>query len=204
MNYDVKCQLLIIGNSNVGKTSIITRFTNGTFSQNYLATVGVDNYTKIETIDNKNVQIKLWDTAGQEKYKSLTKSFFRGAEGVILVYDITNLESFTDLKLWINSIKENLGEEKESIPSIIVGNKIDLGEREISLEEANKFCKDNNYEYFETSAKTGENIDKSFRALVKKILAAKSDDDDDGDKQQEGNIKINSKDQKPKEGGCGC
>ena len=203
MNYDVKCQLLIIGNSNVGKTSIITRFTNGTFSPNYLATVGVDNYTKIETIDNKNVQIKLWDTAGQEKYKSLTKSFFRGAEGVILVYDITNLESFTDLKLWINSIKENLGEEKESIPSIIVGNKIDLGEREISLEEANKFCKDNNYEYFETSAKTGENIDKSFRALVKKILAAKSDDDD-GDKQQEGNIKINSKDQKPKEGGCGC
>jgi small GTP-binding protein len=203
MNYDVKCQLLIIGNSNVGKTSIITRFTNGTFSQNYLATVGVDNYTKIETIDNKNVQIKLWDTAGQEKFKSLTKSFFRGAEGVILVYDITNLESFTDLKLWINSIKENLGEEKESIPSIIVGNKIDLGEREISLEEANKFCKDNNYEYFETSAKTGENIDKSFRALVKKILAAKSDDDD-GDKQQEGNIKINSKDQKPKEGGCGC
>ena len=148
MNYDVKCQLLIIGNSNVGKTSIITRFTNGTFSQNYLATVGLDNYTKIETIDNKNVQIKLWDTAGQEKYKSLTKSFFRGAEGVILVYDITNLESFTDLKLWINSIKENLGEEKESIPSIIVGNKIDLGEREISLEEANKFCKDNNYEYF--------------------------------------------------------
>ena len=203
MNYDVKCQLLIIGNSNVGKTSMITRFTNGTFSQNYLATVGVDNYTKIETIDNKNVQIKLWDTAGQEKFKSLTKSFFRGAEGVILVYDITNLESFTDLKLWINSIKENLGEEKESIPSIIVGNKIDLGEREISLEEANKFCKDNNYEYFETSAKTGENIDKSFRALVKKILAAKSDDDD-GDKQQEGNIKINSKDQKPKEGGCGC
>jgi len=203
MNYDVKCQLLIIGNSNVGKTSIITRFTNGTFSPNYLATVGVDNYTKIETIDNKNVQIKLWDTAGQEKFKSLTKSFFRGAEGVILVYDITNLESFTDLKLWINSIKENLGEEKESIPSIIVGNKIDLGEREISLEEANKFCKDNNYEYFETSAKTGENIDKSFRALVKKILAAKSDDDD-GDKQQEGNIKINSKDQKPKEGGCGC
>ena len=78
-----------------------------------------------------------------------------------------------------------------------------MGEREISLEEANKFCKDNNYEYFETSAKTGENIDKSFRALVKKILAAKSDDDD-GDKQQEGNIKINSKDQKPKEGGCGC
>ena len=202
MNYDVKCQLLIIGNLNVGKTSIITRFTNGTFSQNYLATVGVDNYTKIETIDNKNVQIKLWDTAGQEKFKSLTKSFFRGAEGVILVYDITNLESFTDLKLWINSIKENLGEEKESIPSIIVGNKIDLGEREISLEEANKFCKDNNYEYFETSAKTGENIDKSFRALVKKILAAKSDDD--GDKQQEGNIKISSKDQKPKEGGCGC
>ena len=106
MNYDKTCQLLIIGDSSVGKTSLITRYTNGTFKEEYLATVGLDYYSKEEVINNKTINIKLWDTAGQERYKSLTQNYFKNAEGVLLTYDITNSESFDNLKEWISSIKK--------------------------------------------------------------------------------------------------
>ena len=165
MNYDEKCQLLIIGDSSVGKTSIITRFTNGTFNPNYLATVGLDNFTKDETIDDKNIKVKLWDTAGQERFKSLANGFFRNAQGIMLVYDITNHESFESLKFWIESIKNNLGNDLK-IPIIIIGNKIDLEEREVKTEEAESFCKNQNIPYFETSAKTGENIVNLFQKIA--------------------------------------
>ena len=145
MNYDQKCQLLIIGDSTVGKTSIITRFANGTFDSNYLATVGLDNFTKDEIIDNKTIRIKIWDTAGQERYKSLTKGFFRNAEGVMLVYDVTNSETYENLKYWMQSIKNNLGENMGEIPIIIIGNKIDCQEREVSVEEAENFWKEQGF-----------------------------------------------------------
>ena len=86
MNYDEKYQVLIIGDSTVGKTSILSRYTNGTFNPNYLATVGLDNFSKDEIIDNKTIRIKIWDTAGQERYKSLTQGFFRNAQGIILFH----------------------------------------------------------------------------------------------------------------------
>ena len=173
MNYDQKCQLLIIGDSTVGKTSIITRFANGTFDSNYLATVGLDNFTKDEIIDNKTIRIKIWDTAGQERYKSLTKGFFRNAEGVMLVYDVTNSETYENLKYWMQSIKNNLGENMGEIPIIIIGNKIDCQEREVSVEEAENFWKEQGFPYFETSAKTGENIDKTIKFLVKQVINVK-------------------------------
>ena len=176
MNYDKKCQLLIIGDSTVGKTSILSRFANGTFNSNYLATVGLDNFTKDETIDDKNVRIKIWDTAGQERYKALTKGFFRNAEGIMIVYDVTNQESFENLKNWIQSIKDNMGNDfLERIPVVIIGNKIDSDEREIKTEDAESFSKQQNYPYFETSAKTGENIDNTIRFLVKKVIDVNSD-----------------------------
>ena len=116
MNYDQKCQLLIIGDSTVGKTSILSRFVDGTFNSNYLATVGLENVTKDEIIDDKTIRIKIWDTAGQERYKSLTKSFFRNAEGVMLVYDVTNLETYENLKFWLQSIQNNMSSDMGEIP----------------------------------------------------------------------------------------
>ena len=148
MNYDEKCQLLIIGDSTVGKTSILSRYSNGTFNASYLATVGLDNFTKDEIINNKTVRIKMWDTAGQERYKSLTKGFFRNAQGIMVVYDVTNSETFENLKYWINSIKTHMDSEIDKISIIIIGNKIDAEEREIKYEEAELFCKDHNYPYF--------------------------------------------------------
>ena len=190
MNYDQKCQLLIIGDSTVGKTSILSRFANGIFNSNYLATVGLDSFTKDEIIDDKTVRIKIWDTAGQERYKSLTKGFFRNAEGVMLVYDVTNSETYENLKFWLQSIKNNTSPDMGEIPIILIGNKIDCEDREVKVEEAENFWKEQGYPYFETSAKTGENIDMTIKYLVKKVINIKEGKKDDENE----NIKIDKKD----------
>ena len=207
MNYDQKCQLLIIGDSTVGKTSIITRFANGTFDSNYLATVGLDNFTKDEIIDYKTIRIKIWDTAGQERYKSLTKGFFRNAEGVMLVYDVTNSETYENLKYWMQSIKNNLGENMGEIPIIIIGNKIDCQEREVSVEEAENFWKEQGFPYFETSAKTGENIDKTIKFLVKQVINVKEGNKEEN-KDYTKSIKIEKDDKNEVKNGeakkCAC
>ena len=171
MNYDKTCQILIIGDPSVGKTSVIRRYTNGTFKEEYLATVGLDYYSKVEAINNQTINIKLWDTAGQERYKALTQNYFRNAEGVLLTFDVTNTDSFNNLKDWIGSIKTNMESNNIFLPLIIVGNKIDMEDaREINKEDAEKFVSDNNYKYFETSAKTGEGVDDAIRDLVNQVL----------------------------------
>ena len=172
MNYDDKCQLLIIGNSIVGKTSILTKYTSKAYTESYVATVGLDFFTKDESIDGKTIRIKIWDTAGQERYKAITKCFFQRAQGIIIVFDVTNKRSFDDLKMWIDSIKSQskLTEDLENMPIIIIGNKIDIPKRVIDKETALNFAKEQNLEYYETSAKTGEGIDSAIKDLVKKVM----------------------------------
>ena len=203
MNYDQKCQLLIIGDSTVGKTSILSRFANGIFNSNYLATVGLDSFTKDEIIDDKTIRIKIWDTAGQERYKSLTKGFFRNAEGVMLVYDVTNSETYENLKFWLQSIKNNTSPDMGEIPIILIGNKIDCEDREVKVEEAENFWKEQGYPYFETSAKTGENIDNTIKYLVKKVInikEGKKDDENENIKIEKKDINKNNEEAKK----CGC
>jgi small GTP-binding protein len=202
MNYDKTCQILLIGDSSVGKTSLIQRYANGIFKEEYLATVGLDYYTKQEMINNINVLVKLWDTAGQERFKALTPNYFRNAEGVVLAYDVTNSESFENLKFWINSIKSNLGEKNIFIPIIIIGNKIDMEDmRDITKEDASKFAKENNYKYFETSAKTGEGVDEAIRDLVNQVLA--NSDKNEAAKGERKSVKIeDNKENNQKKKGC--
>ena len=191
MNYDKTCQILLIGDSSVGKTSLIQRYANGIFKEEYLATVGLDFYTKQETINNINVLVRLWDTAGQERFKSLTPNYFKNAEGVIITYDITSSQSFENLKFWINSIKTNLGEKNIIIPIIIVGNKLDMKDiGDITREEAEKFAKENKYKYFETSAKTGEGVDDAIRDLVNQVLEKSEQFEEERNERK--SIKINS------------
>ena len=173
MNYDEKCQLLVIGNSTVGKTSILSRFTEGKFVSNYLATIGLDYFTKDEVFDGKTVRIKIWDTAGQERYKAVTQGFFRNAHGIIIVYDVTNSETYDDLKYWIQSIQTHMGTTSD-VKIIIVGNKIDLT-REVKKEDAQKFAEESGFKYFETSAKTGEGVEESIKFLVKEVLKRQSE-----------------------------
>ena len=172
MNYDDKCQILIIGNSVVGKTSILTKYTTKTYNENYIATVGLDFFTKDEKIDDKTIRVKIWDTAGQERYKAITKCFFQRAQGIIIVFDVTNKKSFDDLKIWIDSIRSQskLTEDLENMPIIIIGNKIDIPKRVIDKETALNFSKEQNFDYYETSAKTGQGVDNAIKDLVKKVM----------------------------------
>ena len=203
MNYDKTCKILIIGDSSVGKTCLIQRYANGIFKEDYIMTVGLDFHTKQEMINNLTVSIKLWDTAGQERFKALTPSFFRNAEGVVLAYDVTNSVSFDNLKFWINSIKTNLFDKNIFIPIIIIGNKIDLEDmRDISKDIANKFAKENNFKYFETSAKTGEGVDEAFRDLVNQILANSDKNEEAAKERKSVKIEDNQVDKKKKKGCC--
>jgi small GTP-binding protein len=197
MNYDEKCQLLIIGDSTVGKTSILYRYSEDKFNAQHLATVGIDFYTKDEKMLNKVVRVKIWDTAGQERYKSLTNAFFRNANGIILVYDVNNLETFDNLKYWIQSINQNLG-EKNDIKKIIIGNKIDL-QREVKKEDSENFAKNINVPYFETSAKLNTGVNDAIQHLVTQIISEKISPDN-----RESNLRQTIKLKETKNSKCGC
>ena len=200
MNYDKSCSILLLGDLAVGKTSLIARYTNGVFNETYISTVGIENLLKQEIINNENVLVKIWDTAGQERFRAITPSILRNAEGVIIVFDVTSKDSFENIKEWINTLKINVGDNANSIPIIIVGNKIDKeDEREIEKNDALKFADDNKYKYFETSAKTGEGVDDAFREMAKQILIYQSQF-----KEERETIKINNdkKDDKNKKGCC--
>jgi small GTP-binding protein len=205
MSYDGKCQLLVIGDSMVGKTSLLYRFTNGTFDAHYLATVGLDNFTKDEIINNKKVRIKIWDTAGQEKFQSLTKGFFRNAQGIMIVFDVSNIETYDNIKYWAQSIKTHMGSEIEKIPVIIIGNKMDLKERKINKNDAEIYSTTElGYPYFETSAKTGENVDNTVKYLVKEVLKKNKKNKfktSNNDTYTSNNIKIKKN---TNEGNCPC
>ena len=199
MQYDKTCSILLLGDTCVGKTCLISRYANGVFKEEYISTVGVDYVSKQEIINDQNINVKLWDTAGQERYKALTPSYLRGAEGIVLVYDVTKSESFDSLKVWIDSLKNNLGEN--SLPIIIDGNKIDLDDRDVSKETAQKFAQEYNYKYFETSAKSGVGVDELFREIVNQILEKK--DKTDEVKEERKSVKLQSdKGNTQKKKGC--
>ena len=176
MSFDTKCQLLIIGDGSVGKTSILRRFIQNTFSSNYITTLGVDFYTKDIILDQKKIHLKIWDTAGQERYRSLTRGFFKNGQGILIVFSINDKESFNGLNYWIDSIKNNANLDNKNVPAIILGNKIDLQHREVSKEDAENFAKINNYDYYEVSAKSGEGIDESIKILTQKVMAINKED----------------------------
>ena len=201
MQYDKTCSILLLGDTSVGKTCLISRYANGVFREDYIQTVGIDYVSKQEIINDKNINIKLWDTAGQERYKALTPSYLRGADGVVLVFDVTNSETFDNLKFWLDSLKNNLGENNSFLPVVINGNKIDIDDRDISKDDANKFAQENNYKYFETSAKSGVGVDELFREIVNQILENKEKTDEV--KEERKSIKINeNKGNNQKKKGC--
>jgi len=172
MNYDDKFQLMIMGDSMVGKTSLLYQYQENKFMSNYLATCGIDFFTKEESFGEKKVRIKIWDTAGQERFKSLTQAFSRNADGIILVFDVTSRETFLNLKFWIACINSSLG-ENNFLPKIIIGNKIDM-EKEVQKSEAENFAEINKCIYFETSAKLNIGVNEAIRHLVSKLLEQKN------------------------------
>ena len=167
-DYQYIFKLILIGNSGVGKSSILNRYMNKTFEESYKCTIGVDFLMKSIEINGKTVKLQLWDTAGQEKYKSMVESYYRGANVALVVFDITSHESFDSLPLWIENYYKN-GPEQKNI--ILIGNKKDMiEERQVTQEEAELFSQTNNMIYFETSAKDGDNIDYVFTYAAEKLV----------------------------------
>ena len=166
--YSLIFKMILIGDSGVGKSNILSRYINNSFSETTRSTVGVELSAKVEEINNTKIKIQIWDTAGQERYKSITKTYYKGAKGALIVYDITNKESFKNVDKWINDLKES-GDDDVSI--LIVGNKCDLeASREVTTDEVKKKAELYKMAYCETSALKGENIDNAFRTLIKIVV----------------------------------
>jgi small GTP-binding protein len=158
--------VIIVGAGKVGKTSLTIRFAEDRFRESYLPTLGVDFLTKNLTIDKAKIKLQLWDTGGQEFVMSLLPFYFSGAAGGVLVYDITNRNSFNALDYWLKQIRQNAG----NIPVVLAGNKIDIAaQRKVSTEEAQNFANEKNLIYLETSAKTGVSVPDLFKGLVEVI-----------------------------------
>ena len=164
-------KILTLGETTVGKTSLLNKFTENTFSKTQFATIGIDFKLKKININGKTIELKIWDTAGQERYRNLTKQYYKGADGILLIFDLTKKETFLKINDWIDQLNSHFNQDEISI--ILIGNKKDLSDREISYEEGNERGKELNILYFETSAKTGENVNEAFNCLTNEILKKK-------------------------------
>ena len=188
---DAKYKILILGDSTVGKTCFLTRYTDNTFQEEYLASIGMDYKIKsYEKEDGNSIKLYIWDTAGQDRFRSITRNYYKGADGIILIYDITNEESFNNVKNWINSIKE---EAPDKVVIILVGNKVDDEEnRKIKKENGEKISQEFKLPFFECSAKADINVNSAFEALIKKLIEI-NPKDKSGDKLKKDKQKVERK-----------
>ena len=165
-------KILLIGDSQVGKTSLLLKYTEHVFPEEHIATIGVEYKDKFILKDNYNIRLQIWDTAGQERFHSITKNIYRNANGVLFVYDITNQESFSNIKNWIKDL-QNVGND---IKGVIIGNKLDLEQkRDVSKQDLEEIGKKYNMPILETSAKQSINVNEGFELLVNELLKGKNE-----------------------------
>ena len=170
--YDLLAKTLIIGDSTVGKSSLMLRFTENVFSEAFLPTIGIDFRIRVENVGNTMTKFQIWDTAGQERFRTITKSYYKGSHGIIIVYDVTNSASFLNVDKWIEQVRE---QAPSNTQIILVGTKCDLeSERQVSYEDGLRKAEQHGIKFIETSAKTSTNIDAAFKTLVSEIIAAGS------------------------------
>lgn len=164
-SYDYIVKVLIIGNTKVGKSSIVLRFSDEKFEPSFITTIGVDFRTKVLNIDDESIKLYVWDTAGQERFRTITTAYYRNAMGVLLVYDITDIESFEGCQRWLKNIQTHASED---IVIVLVGNKADFeDQRVISYDQGSSLAEKIGCAFFETSAKTGVNVAEAFETLTK-------------------------------------
>jgi len=165
---DILYKILLLGDWSVGKTCFLMRYTDNTFTDIHLSTIGIDYKLKNVTLENgETIKVQIWDTAGQDRYKSITKSYIKGAHGIILIYDVTKRRTFEGIQNWVKQIKEQVSSR---VCVALVANKIDEKEkREVTEQEGIRLGKDIGYHFYEASAKESINIDECFDNLIKQI-----------------------------------
>uniref|UniRef100_A0A7E4VNP0 Ras-related protein Rab-35 n=1 Tax=Panagrellus redivivus TaxID=6233 RepID=A0A7E4VNP0_PANRE len=168
-DYDHLFKLLIIGDSGVGKSSLLLRFADNTFSPNYITTIGVDFKIRTISVNGLRIKLQIWDTAGQERFRTITSTYYRGTHGVVVVYDVTNGETFSNVKRWLQEIESNC----DSVQKVLVGNKCESDSRIVDEADARKLAQNIKVEYFETSAKDNLNVQEMFNAITRLVLNAK-------------------------------
>jgi Ras-related protein Rab-35 len=171
-DYDHLFKLLIIGDSGVGKSSLLVRFADNQFTGNYITTIGVDFKIRTIEINGERVKLQIWDTAGQERFRTITSTYYRGTHGVIVVYDVSSGESFANVKRWLHEIDANC----DVVNRILVGNKNDDPDRKVVLtEDARRFADQMGIQLYETSAKDNINVEEMFRSITSLVLKSKKD-----------------------------
>ena len=165
-NYNYLIKFIIIGDAAVGKSNLLVRYTSGQFKEEYQLTIGVEFGSNNVIIGDNTYRIQIWDTAGQENFRSITRSYYKNTACAIIVYEISNKKSFENISSWIEECKNTA---PKSILMVLVGNKCDLDNREVTEEEGREFAEKNGMIFFETSAKTGKNVEELFKQSVKVI-----------------------------------
>ena len=167
-SFDLVAKLLIIGDSGVGKSSLLLRYCDDSFSSHFLTTIGIDFKLKTVNIDGKKVKLQIWDTAGQERFRTITNAYYRGAHGILLVYDVTQEISLQNVKNWMQNIEQHALQE---VDRVIVGNKCDFIEgREVDKARGEELAKAYGVDFFETSAKNDTNVTETFMCLATKVV----------------------------------
>eukprot|EP00472_Partenskyella_glossopodia_P003532 CAMPEP_0197516286 /NCGR_PEP_ID=MMETSP1318-20131121/1151_1 /TAXON_ID=552666 /ORGANISM="Partenskyella glossopodia, Strain RCC365" /LENGTH=201 /DNA_ID=CAMNT_0043064897 /DNA_START=179 /DNA_END=781 /DNA_ORIENTATION=- len=163
--------LIMIGDAGVGKTSLLLRFADDQFVENYMPTVGVDFRYRKFTLNGNRVKLQIWDTAGQERFRTMTASYYRGADGVILVYDISNEKSFQHVKDWMKSVDKYA---REGVIRMVLGNKSDMEEkRRVPKNKAEAYADNSDVMWLETSAKSADNVTLAYRRMAKRLIEIK-------------------------------
>ena len=169
MSEDIVYKVLLLGDSTVGKTCFLLRYCDKSFQDAHLSTIGLDYRLRTMTLkNNKTIKLQIWDTAGQDRFRAITKNYYKGANGIILIYDVTNSQTFENVKNWITQIKE---EASKNVVIYLAANKIDVADdlKVITPEEGQKMADEYHMPFFETSAKEGININEIFEDIVEKV-----------------------------------
>uniref|UniRef100_A0A3B3Z0R5 Uncharacterized protein n=1 Tax=Poecilia mexicana TaxID=48701 RepID=A0A3B3Z0R5_9TELE len=162
--YDYLFKLLLIGDSGVGKSCLLLRFADDTYTESYISTIGVDFKIRTIDMDGKTVKLQIWDTAGQERFRTITSSYYRGAHGIIIVYDVTEQESFNNVKQWLDEIDRYAC---ENVSRLLVGNKSDLvSKKVVDAATAQDLASSLKIPFLETSAKSADNVEKAFLTMA--------------------------------------
>ncbi|KAM9383101.1 LOW QUALITY PROTEIN: ras-related protein Rab-1A [Phaethornis superciliosus] len=197
--YDYLFKLLLIGDSGVGKSCLLLRFADDTYTESYISTIGVDFKIRTIELDGKTIKLQIWDTAGQERFRTITSSYYRGAHGIIVVYDVTDQESFNNVKQWLQEIDRYAS---ENVNKLLVGNKCDLTTKKVvDYTTAKEFADSLGIPFLETSAKNATNVEQSFMTMAAEIKKRMGPGATAGGVEKS-NVKIQSTPVKQSSGGC--